>query len=240
MILGPIAGFETVSKTIIGGSFKEEFVYMRVLFDYSGHIHSNKISDSIGDRYMNLTTFSSLKGHFLMAMPSLSDPNFEHSVTCISEHTTDGAFGIVINRLFEGLNAKVIFDELAIEYNEHAKKIPVHIGGPVHTNELFVLHGAPFHGDGLLMVNDGLALDNSRRVLEDIAAGRGPKQYIIALGCAGWGGGQLEWEMKQNAWLTIPCVPDILFELPVEDRWESAIKRLGIDPDLLSGEAGNA
>jgi putative transcriptional regulator len=175
-----------------------------------------------------------------MAMPALSDPNFERSVTCISEHTTDGAFGIVINRIFEGLSAKDIFDELTIESDEHAKKIPVHVGGPVHTNELFVLHGEPFLGDGLLMVNDVLALDNSRRVLEEIAAGRGPKQYIIALGCAGWGGGQLEWEMKQNAWLSIPCMPDILFELPVEDRWERAIKRLGIDPDLLSDVAGTA
>jgi len=175
-----------------------------------------------------------------MAMPSLADPNFEHSVTCISEHTSDGAFGIVINRIFDGLNAKIIFDELGIKGHRNAGKIPVHIGGPVHSNELFVLHGPPFDGEGFLMVNERLALNNSRAILETIATGQGPQQFLIALGCAGWGGGQLEWELKQNAWLSIPCVHDILFELPVEDRWEHAMKRLGVDPDLLTETAGNA
>ena len=175
-----------------------------------------------------------------MAMPSLSDPNFSHSVTCISEHTSDGAFGIVVNRVFEGLSAKIIFDELGIASSEAAQDIPVHIGGPVHANELFVLHGAPFEADGLLMVNDTLALNNSRAILEAIAAGTGPEQFLIALGCAGWGGGQLEWEMKQNAWLSMPCMSDIIFELPVEDRWVIAMKRLGVDPDLLTETAGNA
>lgn len=175
-----------------------------------------------------------------MAMPSLADPNFSHSVTCISEHTPEGAFGIVINRIFEGLNAGMIFEELGIKYGSHAEKIPVYVGGPVHANELFVLHGRPFEGDNLLLVNDNLALNNSKAILEAIAADEGPEHYIITLGCAGWGGGQLEWEMKQNAWLTLPCEQEIIFEMPVEDRWSNAIKRLGIDPDLLTETAGNA
>jgi putative transcriptional regulator len=189
---------------------------------------------------MSAHTFSSLKGHFLMAMPGMADPNFQQSVTCISEHTLDGALGIVVNRVFDGLSAKHIFDELEIESNAAAREISVHYGGPVHGNELFVLHGAPFEGDGILRINEGLALNNSRQVLEAIARGSGPSQFLIALGCAGWGAGQLEWELKENAWLSMPCVSDIIFELPIEDRWESAINKLGIDPDLLSGTAGNA
>ena len=175
-----------------------------------------------------------------MAMPGMVDPNFQHSVTCISEHTSDGALGIVVNRVFDGLSAQHIFEELEIESNAAAEKIPVHFGGPVHGNELFVLHGAPFEGDAILRIDEGLALNNSREVLEAIAMGAGPSQFLIALGCAGWGAGQLEWEIKENAWLSMPCVPDIIFEMPIEERWESAINRLGIDPDLLSGIAGNA
>ena len=175
-----------------------------------------------------------------MAMPALNDPNFDHSVTCISEHTSDGAFGIIVNRIIEGLSADIIFNELGIEGNADARNIPIHIGGPVHSNELFVLHGTPFDSEGLLMVNDALALNNSRAILEAIANSTGPRQYLIALGCAGWGGGQLEWEMKENAWLSIPCMQDIIFEVPIEDRWTIAMERLGVDPDLLSSEAGNA
>jgi putative transcriptional regulator len=185
-------------------------------------------------------SFQTLKGHFLMAMPGLMDPNFVKSVTCISEHTADGAVGIVINRVHPNFNATVIFDELLIPYGPQAENIPIHIGGPVHRNELFVLHGPPFHWDGLLMITDDLALNNSKAVLEAIGMGDGPRQFMIALGCAGWGSGQLEWEMKENAWLTTPCEKDILFELPTSKRWEHAIKKLGIDPDLLIETAGNA
>jgi putative transcriptional regulator len=189
---------------------------------------------------MSLKAYSSLKGHFLMAMPSLSDPNFEHSVTCISEHTSDGAFGVVINRIFDGLTGKEIFEELGIKFDIDPHRIPIHVGGPVHINELFVLHGPPFEGESLLMINHYLALNNSRHILEAIAQGNGPQQYLIALGCAGWGGGQLEQELKQNAWLSLPCAPDILFEVPIKERWKCAMGRLGVDPDLLSEAPGNA
>lgn len=175
-----------------------------------------------------------------MAMPSLGDPNFSHTVTCISEHTSEGAFGIVINRIFDGLSADEIFKELEIHTDVDASQIPIHIGGPVHTNELFVLHGTPFRGGGLLMVNEDIALNNSRAILESIAKGEGPEHYIIALGCAGWGSGQLELELKQNAWLSTPCLHEIMFEIPVEERWERAIKCLGVDPDLLIESAGSA
>jgi putative transcriptional regulator len=189
---------------------------------------------------MTSDDFTSLKGHFLLAMPSLADPNFRHSVTCISEHTPDGAVGIVVSQVYPHINAKMIFAELGIEFREEADRISIHKGGPVHVDELFVLHGRPFVWEGHLMITDDLALGNSRSILEAIAMGQGPEAFLIALGCAGWGPGQLEWEMMQNAWLTLPCSQDILFKLPVEDRWLSAMKHLGIDPDLIVETAGNA
>lgn len=189
---------------------------------------------------MSMTTTSNFKGHFLMAMPALMDPNFKQSVTCISEHTQEGAVGIVINRIHPMLTAKIIFDELDMQYSKEAGGIPIHVGGPVHQNELFVLHGAPLEWAGSLKINDDLAMSNSRQILEAIAAGKGPKDYLVALGCAGWGPGQLEWEIGQNAWLTSPCQKDLIFRLPVEERWEAAIQRLGIDLDLLSDTAGHA
>lgn len=181
-----------------------------------------------------------LKGHFLIAMPGLNDPNFIRSVTCISEHNSNGAVGIVINRVYKGLNAKLIFDELGIALRGDAEKIPIHIGGPVHHNELFVLHDVPLDWSGSLMINDHLALSNSREILEAIAQQRGPRAFVIALGCAGWAPGQLEQEMQQNSWLSTPCSNDIIFNMPVEKRWENAIKLMGIDPDLLTDTAGHA
>jgi putative transcriptional regulator len=189
---------------------------------------------------MTSDAFTSLKGHFLLAMPSLADPNFRRSVTCISEHTPDGAVGIVVSQVYPNINAKMIFAELGIEFLKTADLISIHRGGPVHADELFILHGRPFDWDGHLMITEDLALGNSRSILEAIAMDRGPEAFLIALGCAGWGPGQLEWEMMQNAWLTLPCAQDIIFHLPVEERWQSAMQRLGIDPDLIVETAGNA
>jgi putative transcriptional regulator len=189
---------------------------------------------------MDTDSFQTLKGHLLMAMPGMQDPNFMKSVTCISEHTAEGAVGIIINRIHKDLNAKMIFDELRIPCRSETERIPIYIGGPVHVNELFILHGEPFHWDGLLRINGDLALSNTKAVLEAIGRAEGPKDYIIALGCAGWGAGQLEWEMKQNAWLTTPCAMDILFQLPEVERWQRAMQKIGIDPDYLMDTAGNA
>lgn len=186
----------------------------------------------------DLPTF--LRGSLLIAMPMLADPNFRHSVTCISEHTEDGAMGIVINQIQVGLTGKMIFEELDMTFNDHTADIPIHIGGPVHANELFALHGPPLDWEGSLIINDELALSNSRAVLEAIAMSKGPTSFIISLGCAGWGPGQLEWELSQNAWLTCPYTPSILFEMPIASRWEAAIRRLGIDPDQLTDISGHA
>jgi putative transcriptional regulator len=183
---------------------------------------------------------TSFKGQFLIAMPGLADPNFYQTVTCISEHTAAGAVGLVINRVHQALKAKAIFEELRMAYTPEAEAIPVHIGGPVHINELFVLHGPPSNWKGSLAVTPSLTMSNTRDLLSAIAMGHGPEQFILTLGCAGWGPGQLEYEIKQNAWLTGPSDAEILFRTPIEKRWAEAVKRMGIDPMLLSETSGHA
>ena len=185
-------------------------------------------------------TWQSLKGQFLMAMPGLADPNFYQSVTCLSEHNQKGAMGIVITRIHPKVNARMIFDELGIRAFTGAAHIPVHIGGPVHINELFVLHGAPFDWEGSVMVTEELALSNSRDILEAIAVQSGPRAFIISLGCAGWGPGQLEGEIRSNAWITGPYSEEIVFNLDVDQRWEAAMRTIGIDPALLADTPGHA
>ncbi len=185
-------------------------------------------------------TWQSLKGQFLVAMPGLQDPNFYQSVTCLSEHNPKGAMGIVITRVHPEVNGKMIFDELQIAAAPGAENIPIYIGGPVHLNELFVLHSDPFGWSGSMMVTEALALSNSRDILEAIAMGRGPRSFMIALGCAGWGPGQLESEIRGNAWINGPYSEKIAFQIAVERKWSAVMESIGIDPALLSDTAGHA
>ncbi|MGD8366319.1 MAG: YqgE/AlgH family protein [Desulfobacterales bacterium] len=182
----------------------------------------------------------SLKGHFLLAMPGLLDPNFFQTVTCISEHTPEGALGLVVNRVHHSLTVGHILEELSIESTGGVGPEPVFIGGPVHVGEVFILHGPPFEWTGCLRITSNLAMSNSKDILVAIAEARGPDRFLVALGCAGWGEGQLEGEILQNAWLTGPADEEIIFTTPAEERWDAAMKRLGVDPSLLSGTAGNA
>ena len=181
-----------------------------------------------------------LKGYFIMAMPGLMDPNFHRTVTLICEHTREGAMGIIIDRPISNLTGKNIFQELDIAFLQELENLPIHFGGPVHAAEIFVLHGPPFHWEGCLEVSPSFGLSTTIDIIESIAMGKGPENYIIALGCSGWGDGQLESEMKANAWLSGPASADIVFNIPPEQKWMAAIERLGIDPDLLSEEAGHA
>lgn len=182
----------------------------------------------------------SFKGQFLMAMPLLVDQNFYQTVICICEYTQAGAVGIVINRVHPSLSGKDIFNELKIESISGAESIPIHIGGPVHIGEIFVLHGPPFGWEGCFMVTSALAMSNTKDILEAIAMGRGPKSFIVALGCAGWGPGQLESEIKGNAWMTSPIFEEIVFDMPIEERWEKAMKKVGVDPAMLLNTSGHA
>jgi len=183
---------------------------------------------------------ATLRGQFLLAMPSLIDPNFYQTVTSICEHNENGAMGIIINRVHHSLTAKDIFQELNIEHAPGSDTVPVHLGGPVHLGEIFVLHGPPFEWEATLMITPSVAMTNTRDILEAVAMCSGPKAFIITLGCAGWGPGQLESEIKENAWLNSPIFEENIFNMPVESRWEEAVKKMGIDPTLLSDTAGHA
>jgi putative transcriptional regulator len=181
-----------------------------------------------------------LKGHFLIAMPSLADPNFSKTVTCICEHTAEGAVGLVINRVHPELTMEPVLRELNLEYIQEVESLPLHLGGPVHPSQIFVVHGPPFGWEACRPVTPSLALSNSKDLLESLAKGQGPESFIITLGCAAWGSGQLESEIMANAWLTCPASETILFETPVDKRWEKAAKLIGIDLKLLTGAVGHA
>lgn len=182
----------------------------------------------------------SLKGHLLIAMPGMMDPNFSQSVTLICEHNASGAMGVIVDRVNTGLYAGDIFSELHIPQDPLISRIPVYHGGPVHPDEIFVVHGPPFIWDGCLMVTPTIALSNTMDLLTAIAGGSGPKTYQIVLGCAGWGDGQLEAELRLNAWLTCPATQRLVFETPAEERWKTAMNKMGVDPDLLSNTPGHA
>lgn len=182
----------------------------------------------------------SLKGQFLTAMPKLKDPNFFETVSIICEHNSEGAVGIIINRIHSALSGKDIFKELNIKYTPKMANIPIHIGGPVHAGEIFLLHGPPYAWDSCLMITPYIAMSNTMDVLESIAAGKGPESFILSLGCAGWSPGQLETEIKENAWLTISAVNEIVFNVSVEARWDETMRSMGVDPSFISETAGNA
>ena len=189
---------------------------------------------------MAMLETSYFKNHFLIAMPSLLDPNFFHSVTYICEHNREGAMGIVINRPLD-MKLRDVLDhmEIAPAASDVADQ-KVFLGGPVQTERGFVLHrpNGPWHGT--LAVTESIGLTTSRDILEAMARGAGPDNALVALGYAGWAPGQLEQELADNAWLSSPANPDIIFHLPPDHRWEAAAAALGIDIHSLSGQAGHA
>lgn len=177
---------------------------------------------------------------FLIAMPALADPNFSHTVTYICEHTPDGALGIVINRALD-LDLAVVLEHMKI--TPSAPNIgghPVFLGGPVQTERGFVLHSPLGEWNSSVRVTDSMAVTTSRDILEAMAEGRGPEKVLVALGYAGWGPGQLEVEMAQNSWLNSPADPTIMFDTPIEKRWEAAAALMGVDLRLLSSSVGHA
>jgi putative transcriptional regulator len=176
----------------------------------------------------------------LIAMPSLADSNFFRTVTLICEHNEQGALGVVINRPTE-VKLSQLLDHLKLttEQQEIAE-LPVYAGGPVQLERGFILHSPLGEWESTLQINAELGLTTSLDVLAAVAAGDGPQHRLVALGYAGWGAGQLEQEIVDNVWLTVPNDNKILFELPVEQRWQAAASKLGIDLNLLASDAGHA
>ncbi len=186
---------------------------------------------------MNGTSY--LTNQFLIAMPNLGDPNFHHTVTYMCQHNDEGALGIVINRPFD-MQLGEIFKQMEISTkNSHCNEIQVFSGGPVQQERGFVIHSPSTRWDSTLIVSDQVALTTSKDLLEALANNEGPEHFLIALGYAGWGSGQLEKEMSENAWLNTPSETNILFDTPVSQRWNEAAGQLGIDINLLTAPAGH-
>ena len=179
---------------------------------------------------------------FLIAMPSLEDPNFSRTVTYICAHSEEGAMGIVVNRPLD-LELGNLFEHLELEASKGvATDEHVVLGGPVETQRGFVL----FEPDGeetwdaLVTGNEAVAVATSREILSAMARGEGPRRHLVALGYAGWGAGQLEQEVLDNAWLNGPVDTDIIFDCEFDDRWGRAAELLGVDISKLSGLAGHS
>ncbi|MGL1832346.1 YqgE/AlgH family protein [Rhodocyclaceae bacterium SMB388] len=183
---------------------------------------------------------ANLTHHFLIAMPAMVDPNFARTLTYIAEHNEQGALGIIVNRPID-MTVEKLFErvELRLESDDIAKQ-PVFFGGPVQTDRGFVLHHPPGDWHSTLRVNDDIALTSSRDVLQAIGATGMPSRTLISLGYAGWSAGQLEQELVDNAWLTVPADLTILFDTPPEARLPAAMQKLGIDFANLSEVPGHA
>ncbi|WHI44577.1 YqgE/AlgH family protein [Microbulbifer sp. EKSA008] len=184
-------------------------------------------------------THGNLRGQFLLAMPGMEDPRFKHAIALIVEHNSDGAMGIVIN-MPSKVHWHEVFEQLSLEDLSLRGDEPVLLGGPMSPEQGFVLHGTGMHFDSTTEINSDISLTASKDILESLAAGRGPDDVLLALGYAGWGPGQLEQELTENAWLTLPAEPETLFATPVEKRWQSAAARHGIDLSGLGSQAGHA
>ncbi|HVC38055.1 MAG TPA: YqgE/AlgH family protein [Gammaproteobacteria bacterium] len=180
-----------------------------------------------------------LVNQFLVAMPSLIDPNFQQSVVYICEHNAQSALGIVINRP-TNIVLNDIFKQLSLKADDQLGQQPVFQGGPVQTERGFVIHEPPGNWESTLTLGDHLGVTSSRDVLTSMARGQGPQKIFVALGYAGWGAGQLETELANNSWLNTPADHSIIFETPVEQRWQAAAQLIGVDLSLLSGDAGHA
>jgi putative transcriptional regulator len=194
--------------------------------------------------------------HYLVAMPTLTDPQFGGTVIYLAEHTPKGAMGLVVNRVSD-MTLGMLFDRIDVSPAANAPHAiavpeadstaapladaPVYLGGPVQTDRGFVLHEPVGKWSSTLVINDLIGLTSSRDILEAAASGRGPGRMFVSLGYAGWEAGQLDQELAANAWLTVPAADtSLIFDIPPDDRFAYAFRILGVDPIHFSGAAGHA
>ena len=190
-----------------------------------------------------------LTHHFLIAMPGLSDESFSRSVVYLCEHSERGALGLVINKPSD-MTLKSLFDKVDLPLGrEDLSQVPVFQGGPVHTERGFVLHESLKPEDdtsnesiyaSTMTIPGGLEMTTSRDVLEALSTGAGPRRVLISLGYAAWGQGQLESEIAENSWLTVQADPLVIFDTPIEQRYDRALSLLGLQSWMLSPDAGHA
>lgn len=184
---------------------------------------------------------SNLAGKLLIAMPDMSDPRFAKTVIYICAHSDEGGMGLIINKPQTAIKFPALLDQMGITPSPTMSDVQVHFGGPVENQRGFVLHSNDYACEtGTLIVDDDFRMTATMQVLEDIARGAGPAQSLLALGYAGWGPGQLEFEIGKNGWLTCSPNADIIFGAAHDRKWTAALKVLGVDPLLLSATAGRA
>ena len=186
-----------------------------------------------------------LTNQFLIAMPGMADDNFTGAVIYLCEHTEKGALGLVINKPID-ITLRNLFEKVELSLTrDDLVESPVYFGGPVQTERGFVLHerqsdaSSPYSST-LSIPGGGLDMTTSKDVLEAVSNGAGPKKLLITLGYSGWGAGQLEDELGRNGWLTVDATPEVIFDTPIEQRYDRALSLLGFDPRMLSQEAGHA
>ena len=185
---------------------------------------------------------TSLTGQLLVAMPQMQDPRFARSVVYLCAHSEDaGAMGLVVNKRIDALTIDELYTHLKIEPARRANRPqPVHFGGPVDPGRGFVLHSPDYHEDGTLGIGDEFAMTATLDILRAMGKGEGPRQCLLALGYAGWAPGQLDAEIQANGWLSVPADADIVFGEADDQKWQRALAKLGVSPEMLSTDAGHA
>ncbi|MDA9975539.1 YqgE/AlgH family protein [Alphaproteobacteria bacterium] len=183
-----------------------------------------------------------LTGQLLLAMPSMRDPRFSRSVIYMCAHGEDGAVGLVINRLIGALPCVDLLEQLGIAFDPACSIIlpSVHFGGPVEAERGLVLHSTDYLRDDSMPIDATMALTATVDIVRDIAEGQGPNDVVLALGYAGWGPGQLDGEIQENAWLSVPSDRLLVFDDDIETKWDRAMAKIGVDAALLSTQAGRA
>lgn len=225
---------------------RENYVRIRVCF--TSHFHQKFVSSLVRDgKYPYLwnmmkdkTSFSDLTGHLLVAMPGLEETPFSKTVIYMCSHSDEGAMGLVVNQVVESLTFQDLLAQLEIESYGFDKNVAVHAGGPVDSERGFVLHSSDYQATSTIKLNEQYSLTATLDILRDMAFGMGPQKSMLALGYAGWGPGQLDQEILENGWLTVPADQAIVFDSNPESKWHRAMGKLGIDPLLLSHEVGHS
>ncbi|HTZ35356.1 MAG TPA: YqgE/AlgH family protein [Stellaceae bacterium] len=184
---------------------------------------------------------SSLTGQLLVAMPQMQDPRFARSVVYLCAHSEDaGAMGLVVNKTIDALTIGELYAHLNIDAARLERPLPVHFGGPVDPGRGFVLHSNDYREEGTLGIGGDFAMTATLEILRAIGKGEGPRQSLLALGYAGWAPGQLDAEIQANGWLSVAADPDLVFGEAHERKWQRALAKIGVSPEMLSGAAGHA
>ncbi len=181
-----------------------------------------------------------MTGQLLIAMPTMSDPRFERTVIYMCAHSADGAMGLVVNKQADEIDFPELLNQLEIETEGVKNPIPVLVGGPVETGRGFVLHSLDYRQDSTLEVSDEVGLTATVDILRSIAEGEGPAHSLLTLGYAGWSAGQLDDEIQANGWLNVSADVSLLFDGALGEKWDRAVRKVGIDPSFLSADAGHA